>query len=81
MLCPSWIVTSVLGEKWVGLMHIIKIISPWMAIMFLASSLSFIFIRLGKQREIFFFDVFHLVLILIALSQLLANLMSTSLLS
>ena len=68
MLCPSWIVTSVLGEKWVGLMHIIKIISPWMAIMFLASSLSFIFIRLGKQREIFFFDVFHLVLILIALS-------------
>ena len=67
MLCPSWIVTSVLGEKWVGLMHIIKIISPWMAIMFLASSLSFIFIRLGKQREIFFFDVFHLALILISL--------------
>ena len=68
MLCPSWIVTSVLGEKWIGLMHIIKIISPWMAIMFLASSLSFIFIRLGKQKEIFFFDIFHLVLILIALS-------------
>ena len=67
MLCPSWVVTWVLGEKWVGLMPVIKIISPWMAIMFLASSLSFIFIRLGKQKEIFFFDIFHLVLILIAL--------------
>jgi lipopolysaccharide exporter len=67
MICPSWIVTSVLGEKWVGLMNVIKIISPWMAVMFIASSMSFIFIRLGKQREILFFDIFHLVLILVAL--------------
>ena len=67
MICPSWIVTSVLGEKWVGLMDVIKIISPWMAVMFIASSMSFIFIRLGKQREILFFDIFHLILILVAL--------------
>ena len=67
MVCPSWIVTSILGEKWIGLMAIIKIISPWMAFMFLASSLSYIFIRLGKQKEILFFDIFHLVLILAAL--------------
>ena len=67
MLTPSSIVTLVLGEKWIGLMEIIKLISPWMAIMFLASSLSYIFIRLGKQKEIFFFDLFHLALILLAL--------------
>ena len=60
---PSTIVTYVLGEKWSGLLYIIKIISPWMGLMFMTSSLSYIFIRLGKQREIFFFDIFHLILI------------------
>lgn len=67
MVTPPSLVTLVLGEKWIGLMDIIKLISPWMAIMFLASSLSYIFIRLGKQKEIFFFDLFHLILVLIAL--------------
>ena len=67
MLTPSSLVTLILGEKWIGLMEIIKLISPWMAIMFLASSLSYIFIRLGKQKEIFFFDLFHLALILLSL--------------
>ena len=60
---PSTIVTYVIGEKWSGLLYIIKIISPWMGLMFMTSSLSYIFIRLGKQREIFFFDIFHLILI------------------
>ena len=67
MFSPSWLVSSILGEKWEGLLTIIKIISPWMAIMFLASSLSFIFIRLSKQKEIFYFDIFHLILIIVAL--------------
>ena len=54
----------ILGEEWKQLMEIIKIISPWMATMFIASSLSFIFIRLGKQKHIFFFDLFHVILII-----------------
>jgi O-antigen/teichoic acid export membrane protein len=72
---PSSIVTYVLGEKWSGLLYIIKIISPWMGLMFMTSSLSYIFIRLGKQKEIFFFDIFHLVLIFVTLftSQLFFN--------
>ena len=64
---PSSLITMILGEKWAGLMDTIKIISPWMAVMFVASSLSYIFIRLGKQKEVFFFDIFHLVIILIGL--------------
>ena len=64
---PNDWATYILGEEWKNLMEIIKIISPWMAMMFIASSLSFIFIRLDKQKEIFFFDIFHLVLILISL--------------
>ena len=67
VLTPSSLLTSILGDKWFGLMDTIKIISPWMAIMFIASSLSYIFIRLKKQKEIFFFDVFHLLLIIITL--------------
>ena len=64
---PSSIVAYILGEKWTGLLYIIKIISPWMGLMFMASSLSYIFIRLGKQKEIFFFDIFHLILIICTL--------------
>ena len=64
---PPYLVESVLGEKWSGLLYVIKIISPWMGIMFVTSSLSYIFIRLGRQKEIFFFDLFHLLIILIAL--------------
>ena len=64
---PSSLLTMILGEKWAGLMDTIKIISPWMAVMFVASSLSYIFIRLVKQKEVFFFDIFHLVIILIGM--------------
>ena len=67
VITPSSLLTSILGAKWSGLMDAIKVISPWMAIMFIASSLSYVFIRLEKQKEIFFFDVFHLVLIIITL--------------
>lgn len=67
VITPSSLLTSILGDKWAGLMDAIKVISPWMAIMFIASSLSYVFIRLEKQKEIFFFDVFHLVLIIITL--------------
>ena len=66
-IVPNNWVTFILGEEWENLMEIMKVISPWMAMMFIASSLSFIFIRLDKQKEIFIFDIFHLVLILISL--------------
>ena len=65
-ITPSSIITYILGEKWSELLHIIKIISPWMGIMFVSSSLSYIYIRLGKQKEILFFDIFHLILIILA---------------
>ena len=64
IMIPNQWITYILGEKWEKLMPVIKLISPWMAIMFLASSLSYIFIRLGKQKQIFFFDLFHLLLII-----------------
>jgi O-antigen/teichoic acid export membrane protein len=61
---PSSVIIYILGEKWSGLLDIIKIISPWMGIMFIASSLSYVFIRLGRQKEILIFDIIHLFLII-----------------
>ena len=57
---PNDWVTFILGYEWKNLMEIIKIISPWMAMMFIASSFpSSLFVL--KKKEIFFFDIFHLV--------------------
>lgn len=60
---PESFILAVLGEKWTGLLEIMQIMSIWMAVMFVASSLSYIFIKLGKQKQILFFDIFHLILV------------------
>ena len=56
---PESFILAILGEKWTGLLEIMQIMSLWMAVMFVASSLSYIFIKLGKQKQILFFDIFH----------------------
>lgn len=60
---PDTMIISILGKRWTGLITIMQIMSIWMAVMFVASSLSFIFIKLGKQKQILFFDLFHLILV------------------
>ena len=60
---PESFILAILGEKWTGLLEIMQIMSLWMAVMFVASSLSYIFIKLGKQKQILFFDIFHLILV------------------
>ena len=39
----------------------------WMAISFVSSSLSFIYIRLGKQKEMAIVDICHLIIVLASL--------------
>ncbi|MFT5217655.1 MAG: O-antigen/teichoic acid export membrane protein [Glaciecola sp.] len=63
---PSTWVVKVLGEKWVDLMEIARIMVWWLAIWFVSSSLSFIYIRLGRQKEMVLFDLLHLILIFIS---------------
>ena len=53
----------VLGKAWNGTLEIMKIMSIWMGIMFVSSSLSYIYIKLGRQKEMLFFHCIHIVIV------------------
>lgn len=62
MLPSNWIVV-ILGEEWSELLTIARIMILWQIFWFVSSSLSFIYIRLGRQKEMMLFDFIHLLLI------------------
>lgn len=64
LIPTSWVV-AILGEEWKELMSVARIMSIWLGVWFVSSSLSFIYIRLGRQKEMLLFDILHLVLIII----------------
>jgi O-antigen/teichoic acid export membrane protein len=64
-LIPVDWITYLLGEKWNALIPIARIMVLWLSVWFVASSLSFIYIRLGKQKLMVFYDFLHLLLIII----------------
>jgi len=53
----------ILGKPWSGTLKIMKVMSIWMGVMFVSSSLSYIYIKLGRQKEMLFFAILHLGLI------------------
>jgi O-antigen/teichoic acid export membrane protein len=60
---PSFWIVALLGSEWSELLIIARIMIVWQIFWFVSSSLSFIYIRLGRQKEMMLFDVFHLLLI------------------
>lgn len=60
---PESVVVYLLGDTWSELIHIARIMVVWLAIWFISSSLSFIYIRLGKQRTMVVLDIIHLFII------------------
>lgn len=62
-LIPGSLVAKILGDQWIELMPIARIMVFWLAAWFVSSSLSFIFIRLQKQRALLYYDVLHLLVI------------------
>ncbi len=58
----------VLGKAWKGTLKIMKIMSIWMGIMFVSSSLSYIYIKLGRQKEMLIFHCIHIVLVYLSIS-------------
>ncbi len=66
-LIPSQRVASLLGEQWIDLMPTLKIIVFSYAVSFVSSSLSFIYMRVNKQKQMLVFDILHLVLIAAAI--------------
>jgi len=63
LIIPSNWVVYILGEKWIEMMPTLKILVFGFAVSFVTSSLSFIYIRLNKQKVMLLFDVFHLLLV------------------
>lgn len=62
VLPASWVI-GVLGEEWNELMVYCKIISVWLGVWFVSSSLSFIYMHLQRQRAMLVFDVLHIALV------------------
>lgn len=62
MLIPNTWAPAILGDKWFQLMPVIKIMAIWMCIMFVSSSLSYVYIKLNRQKTLIFFDLIHLFL-------------------
>jgi len=58
LLPASWIV-GVLGQEWNDLIVYCRVISIWLGVWFISSSLSFIYLRLQRQNVMLFFDVLH----------------------
>jgi lipopolysaccharide exporter len=58
----SWIV-GVLGPEWNDLIVYCRVISVWLGVWFISSSLSFIYLRLQRQHLMLFMDVLHVVII------------------
>lgn len=64
LIPTSWVV-QLLGDKWLHLMGIARIMVLWLAVWFVSSSLSFIYMRLRKQQIMMIYDFIHLILIII----------------
>lgn len=61
---PKSLVVYLLGDEWFGLMPVLRIMVCWLAISFVSSSLSFIYIKVRRQRTMVVFDLFHMFLVI-----------------
>ncbi|MGD1848898.1 MAG: lipopolysaccharide biosynthesis protein [Salibacteraceae bacterium] len=67
-LVPSTVVVWLLGDQWTNLMDYLRIVIIWISISFVSSSLSFIYIRLRRQRTMMYFDGLHLLMVAVGIS-------------
>ena len=62
-LIPSQWVAYLLGDQWIDLMPTLKVLIFSYAVSFVSSSLSFIYMRVNKQKQMLVFDIMHLVMV------------------
>lgn len=62
-LIPSQLLVSIIGEQWQEMMPTLKVLVYAYGAQFITSSLSFIYIRLNKQKTMLIFDILHLIMI------------------
>ncbi len=65
---PSHVMGIIFGHEWTALSHYLKILVWWPAFSFITSSLSFIYIRLDRQKETLIFDISKLMLVFISIA-------------
>ena len=66
-LIPAQWIASLLGEKWIDLMPTLKILVYSYAVAFISSSLSFIYMRVNKQKQMLVFDIIHLIMVTVSI--------------
>ncbi len=66
-IIPNSLIIQILGEKWGNLLPVMKILVYSFAFSFVSSSISFIFIRTNRQKEMLFFDSFHVILVILSI--------------
>ena len=66
-LIPSQLLVKLIGEQWQEMMPTLKVLVYAYGAQFITSSLSFIYIRLNKQKTMLIFDILHLILIWISI--------------
>ncbi len=66
-IIPSNAIVFILGEQWIEMVATLKILVFAYGAQFITSSLSFIYIRLNKQRTMLIFDILHLAMIWISI--------------
>jgi O-antigen/teichoic acid export membrane protein len=62
-IIPSDWVSDLLGAEWIELMPTLKILVFSYAVSFISSSLSFIYMRVNKQKQMLFYDIIHLLMV------------------
>lgn len=72
-LIPTSLVVDGLGNQWSLLLPIARIMSIWLALSLVATSVSFIFIRLERQGTKLLLDTIHLLITIATLSYCLTN--------
>lgn len=63
LLTPIKFIVYFLGDKWAGLLPVMQIMCAWLSVSFVTSSLSFIYIRLNKQKVMFILEIIHLIIV------------------
>lgn len=66
-LIPSKWIEQSLGAEWTEILVYLKILILYLMVSFVSSALSFIYIRLGKQKVVLFFDFIHLGMIYLSI--------------
>lgn len=66
-LLPSQWILLLLGDRWIDILPVTRIMVLWISVSFVSASLSFIHIRIGNQKGLLILEVIHLIAVVTSL--------------